>query len=174
MSPTRFPCPNYKRLKLTALHAHLGQINNKIQKGQNPASTSEAPGAKAFPWACPLHTASPKEWADHLSHSSAQLTMVSLPLNHLRNYSPPHASLLLGASKRTCYLFSLSWSAARVPIKPCPNFSSDTSSISIESKNLVGNTSCLSVFQLSNFAFTLLFPRGLMSPPTIFSKWLSC
>ena len=70
MSPTRFLCPNYKRLKLTALHAHLGQINNKIQKGQNPASTSEAPGAKAWPWACPLHTASPKEWADHLSHSS--------------------------------------------------------------------------------------------------------
>ena len=105
MSPTRFLCPNYKRLKLTALHAHLGQINNKIQKGQNPASTSEAPGAKAWPWACPLHTASPKGWADLLSHPSSPTVDIPLPSPHKRNQ-------LLGKGAREhvncfCYFLQL-------------------------------------------------------------------
>ena len=42
---------------------------NKIQKGQNPAATSQVPGAKAGYRAWSLHTAPPRGWADHLIHS---------------------------------------------------------------------------------------------------------
>lgn len=36
------------RTKNNHMHSQLGQIvNSKMQKGQNPAATSEVPGAKA-------------------------------------------------------------------------------------------------------------------------------
>ena len=50
-------------------NANYGQQDTKRSK--NPTATSEEQGAKAGYWACPLHTAPPKGWADHLSPPSS-------------------------------------------------------------------------------------------------------
>ena len=62
-------------------------MNNKIQKGQNPRTTSEAPGAKAGYCAWALHTAPPKGSADLLSH----------PIPPSRSADPSPLSPIIGA-----------------------------------------------------------------------------
>ena len=110
---------NTKKLQGTknhCIHAQLGQIMNKIQKGHKPTAISEVPGAKAGSPAGSLHTAPPRGWTDHLSLPSIQPTHQPPPSPHLRNQP-----LLLGErAKGTCYLFSLH-RAAQAPVKLCLN-----------------------------------------------------
>ena len=105
----------------------------RYKKTKNPTATSEEPGAKAGYRACPLHSTPPKGRADSLSHPSG-LTPGHTPTQ----LTPPQ-----GASKGTCYLFSLPRAAAGAPIKPCLNFLSGFLSISIDwgwPRMLIGNT----------------------------------
>ena len=54
------------------MHGQLGQITDKkIQKTKNPVVTSEKLGAKANTTDAPLHTTSPKGWANYLGHPSS-------------------------------------------------------------------------------------------------------
>ena len=70
---------------------------------KTPAAISEEPGAKAGYCACPLHTASPKGWADLLSHPSSPTVDIPLPSLHKRNQ-------LLGKGAKLLIVFAISYS----------------------------------------------------------------
>ena len=61
---------NHEGLKIAACMHSWGKLWTRYKKTKNPTATSEEPGAKAGHCACPLHSAPPKGWADHLSHTS--------------------------------------------------------------------------------------------------------
>ena len=64
---------NYKGIKITVCMQSWGKLwTIRYKKDQNSTGT-KVWGAKAgyCPW--PLHTAPPRRWADHLSHSSGQI-----------------------------------------------------------------------------------------------------
>ena len=120
---------NYQGTKKNCTHGQSAQIiNEKMQKGQNLAATSEGQGAIAgsCPWS--LHTAPPRGWADDPSRPSDPTTLTAFK----GPACPPQ-----GGNKGTCCLPSLTPAAAQVPVKPCPNSYSGLSSISIikESKD---------------------------------------
>ena len=81
---------------------------------KTPTAISEEPGAKAGYYACPLHTASPKGWADSLSHPSSPTMVIPLPSPHKRNQ-------LFGKGAREHILFAISYSY-RSPNKVLPEF----------------------------------------------------
>ena len=83
-----------------------GKLWTRYKKTKNPTTTSEELGAKAGYCACPLHTAPPRGWANHLSHPSGPTPGPTPTLT-------PYAS----ESKGNCYLFSLPPAAAGVPVK---------------------------------------------------------
>ena len=103
-------------------------MNNKIQKGQNPASTFKVQRAKAGHCKWSLHTAPPRGWADHLSSSSG-LNYPSAPPSPLFR---DQLAAPQGVSKRICYLFLLPCAAAGVLVKPCLNSLSGLLSISFD------------------------------------------
>ena len=78
---------NYNRLKITGCMHSCGKLRTTRCKKtkKTPTAISEEPGAKAGYYACPLHTASPKGWADRLSHPSSPTTDIPLPSPHKRN-----------------------------------------------------------------------------------------
>ena len=116
---------NHKGLKVTAYMHSLGKqlMNNKKQKGQNPAATSEVLRAKAGSCTWSLHPAPPRGWADHPSYTSGPTHRAAPTLTPCKGparTTPPHQR----ASKGTCFLFSLTCAAARIPVKLCLNSSS--------------------------------------------------
>ena len=118
---------NYKGLKITVCMCSWGKLWTKYKKRpKSPTAALEEPGAKAGHCACPLHTAPPKAWADHLSHPSGPTPGHTPTLTPYKKQACPLLSEQ--ASKRTCGLFLLPPAAA--PIKPCLNFLSGFWSIS--------------------------------------------
>lgn len=86
-------------------------MNSKIQKGQNPTTISEAPGAKAGYCARALHIAPPKGSAGLLSHPiPSSQSADPLPLSPL---GEPTGSLLLVFTLLCC---------RRSPNKALPEF----------------------------------------------------
>ena len=115
---------NYKGLKITA---HKQQ--KEIQKDQKPNCQSELLRARGAYYAGCLHTAPPREWADHPSYLPAQLMDPPHP--------PPHpiegtCSLPLKEQARKPVTCFCSPAAAWVSLKPCLNFSSGLLSISVD------------------------------------------
>ena len=100
---------NTKKLygtKNNCVHAQVGQIRNKIQKDQNPA----------------------QEVGDHLSQAPSW-TLDPLPPPPDVGTSSPRTP---GASKRTCFLYSLHSCCSRDPVEPCLNFLSGLWSVSTD------------------------------------------
>ena len=116
---------NYRGLKITACMCSWGKFWTKrppktqppLLRGweQKPCQeqkqgTAHAPCTQHHPWGGQSTSAT----------LPAGPRDTSPPSPHIRNQLP-----LRGASKGTCYLFSLSPAAARAPIKPGLNFLSD-------------------------------------------------
>ena len=124
------------------MHAQLGHIMDKgYKKTKNPLlpllkSQGQTLGvrSKSKNCTCPQNSIPLKGRANHLSHPSC-LTPGHSPYPHpVQGISSQH--LVKQVSKGTCYLFSLTLVAAGAPKKPCLNFLSGLSSISIkETKN---------------------------------------
>lgn len=98
-----------KGTKTSCVPTQLGHIiSDEIQKDQKLSRSRVL--------ACTPYRAPPRGWADHLSDPS------SLTPGYTPALSPQLSPQ--EASKGSCYLFSLPWAAAQIPIKPCLNFSS--------------------------------------------------
>ena len=124
---------------ITACMRSRGKFMDKIQKDQKSNCYFWRARSKNKVWeaklecragycACPLHSAPPKGWANHLSHQPDPWTH-PLPSPHIKNQLAHPAQ---GAGKGTCYFFSIPPVSAGATIKLCLNFLSGLWSISID------------------------------------------
>lgn len=93
-------------------------MNSKIQKGQNPTTTSEAPGAKAGYCAWALYTTPPKGSADLLSHPSH----LPNPLIHPHFHPLKEPGCPLGEPTGSLLLVVILLCCGRSPNKALPEF----------------------------------------------------
>ena len=115
---------NYKGLKITACMRSWGKLWTRYKKTKNPnchvyraQSKSRRSGARAG-YACAPCTQHHKGVGRPPKAPLRAPPDTPLPSPHIRNQlAPPR-----GASKGTCYWFSLPASVAGIPLKPCLNF----------------------------------------------------
>lgn len=118
LSGTKSNCP----------HAQLRQrMINKLQKSQNPTATSVRSTSSVL-FLNPAHSTT--KWAGRVPKPRLQPDPLIHPHPHPPYGASSHCPLREPAS--TCYLFWFPAAAARVPTKPCLNFSSGFLPISID------------------------------------------
>ena len=119
---------NYMGLKVTACMRSYGKCWTKDTKKSNchfgrAQNKSRGSGAKAGYCACPLHTTSPKGWANHLSHRSSRTPGHTLTLTPCKEQARPSTPWPQGASQQGNLLFVLTPPCCRKgPNKALPEF----------------------------------------------------
>lgn len=120
---------NYEGLKITTCTSSWANYDNKRRKDQNPAATSEARSESTVLHIIPAQSTT--EAGGRPPEPSAQSKPPICPT--LTPWKKP-VHTPWGVSKCTCFLFSSLCAAARVPAKPCLDFSSDLLSVSTDGR----------------------------------------
>ena len=102
--------------KRDCTHAQLGQLWTRCKRATNPAPPLRCWESKQGPGHSTRTQHHQEGEQTTWTTPPVQPTHLPLPSSPLRNQLGPHFG--------TCYLFSLPWGAAWVPVKPCLNLSS--------------------------------------------------